>query len=779
MSRRSSPGILRILLALALLAAVFLFSLEGIRPPAPLSPEAPANVFSAGRAQAVLNRLVGTGLPHPTGSAADDVVRARILEEFTKLGYAPEVQTGFACDEYGSCATVKNVVARWDGAEAHASAAPEASPAKQAILIAAHYDSVPAGPGASDDGMGAATVLEIARALKSLPQPRHSIVLLIDEGEESGLLGARAFVDQHPWAREVAAAVNVDNRGTSGPSLMFETGSANAWAIRLYVKHATHPAASSIFYTAYKQLPNDTDFTVFKAAGYQGVNFAIIGDVEHYHTPLDNFENADPASLQHHGDNALPVLLALANADLANPPQTEAVYFDIFERWTVQWPATWTLSIALIAAIVLVFQIAWLGYNKRVTPAEIGFGLITWLATILVTLAVAFLLRWLIHKGGGLPVNWVAHALPVELAFWSLAFTVVVWLALAFSGGAGFWGIWSGVWIWWALLGVVIAWREPGFSYMLLVPTCVAALAGLPFTLRRRKKLKGSSIAAILPLLAAGVVGFAPTIVLYDAMGARVLALIAVLVALLLTPLAPLVPDLRSAPGLSRLAILGAALGVPILAAFTVVVVPAYSAKSPERVNLQYVQDADSGNSQWIVHPDSGRLPETIRLAASFHRVDRGPFPWSTAPAFLANAPHQYLAAPTFTVLESSQAGDRRSYRALLRSERGVANTVVFFPPDSGIASVRIEDMPLQPETDRIRKYLNGWTIYECVTTPAKGVEISFTLPIGSPVEVYVVDESYGLPLEGMYLLKARPFTATRSQDGDVTIVTRRVQLLP
>jgi hypothetical protein len=62
---------------------------------------------------------------------------------------------------------------------------------------------------------------------------------------------------------------------------------------------------------------------------------------------------------------------------------------------------------------------------------------------------------------------------------------------------------------------------------------------------------------------------------------------------------------------------------------------------------------------------------------------------------------------------------------------------------------------------------------------PAKGVEITFTLPAGKPVEVYALDETYGLPLEGLFLVKARPFTATPSQDGDVTVVSRRVQLLP
>jgi hypothetical protein len=62
---------------------------------------------------------------------------------------------------------------------------------------------------------------------------------------------------------------------------------------------------------------------------------------------------------------------------------------------------------------------------------------------------------------------------------------------------------------------------------------------------------------------------------------------------------------------------------------------------------------------------------------------------------------------------------------------------------------------------------------------PAAGIEIRFSLPEGKPVEVYAVDESYGLPEEGKFLLKSRPLTATPSQEGDVTVVTRTVQLNP
>jgi hypothetical protein len=752
-----------------LLLAILALSIGGLRPPPPKPSNAPAAEFSASRAVDTLHRILGPDVPHPVGSAANYDVRTRILDELSRMGYVPHVQTSFACSEFVNCATVNNVLARLEGTEPGS-----------AVLLAAHYDSVPAGPGDSDDGTGAAAVLEIARALKSMPAPRHSVIFLLDDGEEAGLLGAHAFVDSHPWAKEVRAVVNLDARGTSGPSLLFETGSANNWAIRLYAKHAARPAASSISYTVYKQLPNDTDFTVFKSAGYQGLNFAFIGGVGQYHTRLDNSANVNPASLQHHGENALPVVLALANADFRKVPAHQAVFFDLFGRWIIHWPARRTLAFALGAMILLLLQIGWMIRNKRLALREFLWGMIAWLVTMAATGILALLLGRLIHAAGGTPINWIAHPLAIQIAYWSLALAVVMTHPMVFARRAGFWGLWSGVWTWWGLLSIVLASQTPGFSYTIVVPLGVAVLAGLPATMRRSGSGSTlSSLAVILPVAAAGIVGFAPALLLYDGLGIRGMILVALVVGLILTPIAPLCTDLRGAPGLRGLALPWIPILATALAAFAAVVVPTYSAKVPERVNISYWQDADSGKSQWIVDPESGRLPEPIRLAASFRRADHGAFPWYTRAAFVSEAPRLDLAAPTFTILESTQADGMRSYRALLRSERGAPSAAILFPPDAGVESVRMGGQPLQPGTERIRSWFNGWAAYRCPAMPASGVQITFSLPAGKPVKVSVVDQSYGLPPEGTFLLNSRPLKATPSQDGDVTIISRRVEFLP
>jgi hypothetical protein len=764
----SGHGVRRIVFAVAVLAAIFVLTLLAEQPPAEKPASAPAKEFSAARAMGVLNRLVGSGVPHPVGSAANETIENLIESEFRALGYTTQVQPAFDCDEYGDCGSVKNLQAILNGSEVG-----------PAVLIAAHYDSVQAGPGAFDDAAGVAVVLEIARALKSMPPQRNPIIFLIDDGEEAGLLGAHAFVDQNLWAKSVRAVVNIDARGTSGPSLMFETGAANAWAVRLYRQSIKRPATSSIFYTAYKQIPNDTDFTVFKAAGWEGVNFAVIGGVIRYHTPLDNFENATAASVQHQGDNALESLLAFANADLSNPPPGEDVFFDVFERWTVAWPAGWTLPLALFAAVLLFFQISWMIWRKRLSLGEYLWGILEWIVMLVVTGLLAYILARLLHRLGATPVNWIAHPIPLLVTFWSLPISVVITHSMLFSRRSGFWGAWAGVWTWWTLLSVVVASLMPGVSYVVLVPSFVAALAGLPFTLRPKEKSAGSGWAATLPLALAAVLAFSPLVMLYTGLGNQFLIPIAVLVALVLTPLAPLYTSLQGAGDISRLAFPLSPVVVTGLAVFVTVVVPTYSAKAPEHANIDYWLDADAGKSQWLAFPESHRLPEPIRLATQFHRVDSGPFPWSTGSAFVADAPHVDLPPPTFTVLESSESAGKRIFRALLRSERGAPETMVMFPPGANVESVRMEGLPVAPKTERARRYFNGWDYYGCLTTPAKGIEITFQIPTGKSFELYALDRTYGLPPDGSFLLKARPLTAIPYSDGDMTVLSRRVQLIP
>ena len=146
------------------------------------------------------------------------------------------------------------------------------------------------------------------------------------------------------------------------------------------------------------------------------------------------------------------MILALANSDLTSPPVREAVFFDLFERGVVMWPAGWSLPVAIVALILLLFQVGWLIAKNRLLPSALLWGFVNWLAIFVTTGVLALILQKILHATGVTPTNWLAHPLPLQIAFWCLAISVVTVLSLAFESRTGYWGLWAGVWIWCCLL---------------------------------------------------------------------------------------------------------------------------------------------------------------------------------------------------------------------------------------------------------------------------------------------------------------------------------------
>ena len=108
--------------------------------------------------------------------------------------------------------------ARTGGTRAQYCGTPGRDGQRQGALLMAHYDSVPNSPGASDDGAAVASLLETLRALRGGPRLKNDVIFLFTDGEEVALLGSKAFVEEHPWARDVGLVLNFEARGYTGPS---------------------------------------------------------------------------------------------------------------------------------------------------------------------------------------------------------------------------------------------------------------------------------------------------------------------------------------------------------------------------------------------------------------------------------------------------------------------------------------------------------------------------------------------------------------------------------
>lgn len=748
-----------LVVGLVLLALVLWVVAARRQPPAPKPENAPAAEFSGARAHGVLRDLLGDGRPHPTGSPANAAVRDRVIAQLRTLGYSPEVQRSFACSPMRNiCAHVENVVARLEGTARDG-----------AVLLMAHYDSVPAGPGASDDMAGVATVLEAARALKSGPPPRNPVILLLNDGEELGLVGAQAFVDS-PLVREVKVVVNVEARGSSGPSLMFESIGDNGWLIPHFAAGAPHPITSSVFVTIYELLPNNTDLTVFKGSGVHGLNFAYVENPLHYHTAADTVENLAPASLQHHGDNALGTVRQLAQADLANTPKGRAVFFDVLGWSVVRWPVPWTVPLAILT-VVLMLSVFVIGRRRgQVTAGGLLTGVLAFLAVVLLAGVLAFGLAMLVSRT--VPVPWIAHWFPLVAGFWLLPLGVAGLLFPGLARRAGRLGITVGVWLVWSLFGLILAFVAPGISYLFLVPALIAGMA-LQAVLRATS-VTTVAVGVMLPVLIAGLLWFPILAPLYHGLGSGALVPIAVLMAIFVSGLAPLFRVTR--PGLRRavtaLAFVAALAGIGVALAS-----PPYAASSPQAVSIQYHQEADTARSRWLVF-STPPFPQELRQGAEFGAQRERGYPWygERFRLWQAPAPRLDAPAPTLTVLEQAPQGSGRRVRVLLASQRGAPMGTLLIPEAAQLRSVSIDGRPVRFGEKGPQPQFGNYEI-ELRTLPASGAELELVFGTSAPQDVYVGDQSYGLPPFAEALDRARPAGSVRSQDGDTTLVTSRVRI--
>ena len=243
---------------------------------------------------------------------------------------------------------------------------------------------------------------------------------------------------------------------------------------------------------------------------------------------------------------------------------------------------------------------------------------------------------------------------------------------------------------------------------------------------------------------------------------------------------ATLLPLLAAASRRARRQVMATAVLFAVGGLAVTLSLPTYSAEWPERINLEYWLDADTGQSHYLARCDSLRLPAALAAAAPFEPVPRPRFAESGSLAFHAAAPKIALAAPELRLTAEptpASPAPGTHYELRLRSLRGAPEALVVFP-----ASAHVVDIALATAAGRVRTKLNtlrgGATLLDIVSLPAAGVDISVDAAGRLPVAVQVFDQSYAFPA-GETLQRARPPNATSSQDGDLTVVHRTVSLYP
>lgn len=569
--------------------ALIVLMLLGLWVARPIGLEPPETIdtpFDTERAIGRLAVILGDQRPHPADSDANDAVIERLIGQIRQAGFAPEIRDQFHCNDFREgaaiCARTRNVFF-WVTA-----------PGDDAVLMMAHHDSVPAGPGAGDDGLGVAAAIEVAYLMKDRPFQRP-VAVLITDAEEAGLIGAAAFAAKDPLAKRMGAIVNLEARGTTGTANMFQTGNPNARDVAAIRRTGFVPVANSLGADLFEHLPNDTDLTMLLPLGIDAANYAIIGGGMRYHTARDDLAALDLRSVRHMGANAIAAVEGFAASDGGGPEGR--VVFSSVGSWAFLvvpvWLAGLCLALTFVSAVIVFVRSSGEGWKRTL------FAPLLALIAGLVCAILAAMLLGALRADDSFGAAW-----PIAIRFF--------YAAAALSGAALV--LWrmrgnpvrltAAAWIWLSvLLGGAFAFI-PGFTTLILlatIPLVLAAAASFVPAARRAVPWLLAAAAIIYLLMALPVAGG-----LEDGLFVEYSAPAAIF---LLFGLLFLLPggDAR------RMAL--ASLAVLAVAFVTALAVPAYSPDMPRKLNV--VHDQKGTESALLIY-DNGPLPAAMHAAAAF-----------------------------------------------------------------------------------------------------------------------------------------------------------------
>jgi peptidase M28-like protein len=728
----------RIGVALGLLVLCAISILQVARPPRAVSATASDTTFSAERAMRHVEQIAQR--PHSMGTADHDRVRDYIVAQLSALGLRPQIQQATAIGtRYRQAGHVQNILAHFPGRD----------PNGKAVLVMAHYDGVEAGPAASDDGAGSAALLETLRALRASKRPlAHDVVALFTDGEEAGLLGAAAFVRENSWAKDVAAVLNFEARGTSGRSFMFETGPGNLDAARA-LRSAGDATAGSVYATIYRTLPNDTDLSEVAVLGLPALNFAFADGVERYHTSHDDIAHLNPGSLQHHGSQMLAMVRTFGTEPLPRTRTGDGVFFDLPIIGLVVYPVGLELPLAIIALVLV---------GILVVRDRKGAG-----AGVLATLVA------LIVSG---VIGLVVGKMFVGPAVWS-GWNATGLLLLTLSATAACYAIasrWStprglhvGALIVWLALALALSAGTPGVGYLFTWPLLFAAGAAL---LSSGREIGQWAAAVVTLLLLVGLI-YGVSVVMLGVVGTGAIALCVVtsLVTLLLAPQLELVAGNARWSGAPWLAGAGVVcLVIPVLTVHP-------SADHPLRSALVYAENADSSDAwlgtlgsstnAWtrdvIDQGTPGPIPAwTARLS------DGGRFTGRKVQRVPLGGPNAILVGDTLI------SGIRR---VVLRVN-APAGTTGLVMRTRGVKVLTSSIDGRVVDTTRYRYHVRDW-VMEYWAVPDTGATVSLAIPAGGHIDFDLAARRPGIPPVPNMTIPRRPSYIVPSQTGDVSIIYR------
>ncbi|EGV60875.1 hypothetical protein CANTEDRAFT_111550 [Yamadazyma tenuis ATCC 10573] len=223
-----------------------------------------------------------------------------------------------------------------------------------ALLISAHFDSVPSSYGITDDGAGIASLLGVLDYFTSekVPQPTRTIIFNFNNNEEFGLYGAYAFLN-HPWSKLVKYFINLEGTGEGGKAILFR---GTDYEITKEYNAVRFPYASSIFQQAFNSriIHSETDYKVyFETGGMRGIDIAFYKPRDIYHTGYDDISHTSKKALWHMLSSALDFVETYLEAEKPSKQFASFVSFLNF-FFIVSLPKLIIFNISLLVLVPVV-----------------------------------------------------------------------------------------------------------------------------------------------------------------------------------------------------------------------------------------------------------------------------------------------------------------------------------------------------------------------------------------------------------------------------------------
>lgn len=715
--------------------------------------------FSATKAIKRLKEfLPANNMPHPVNSDANLLVRDRIIDQINEIGISTEIQSTTGCTNFRSavvCAKVDNVIATIPGTDSSTT-----------VLMMAHYDSHPSGPGAGDAGHAVAIIIELLDMLKKQPPLKNNLVILINEGEEAGLLGAEAFMANHPLSKTIDVVINMEARGNQGKSLLFETGENNYGLIKLYQQNAKEPMSNSISYEVYKLLPNDTDLTVTKRYGIPGVNFAFSGRVNHYHTALDNIENLSPGSVQHQGDNAYAMLVPLLSTDLNSLAQGNAVYTDILSRFMIVWPVSIIIPLTFFALMLLAL-ISWkLISTNKISKGQLASSLPFAFAIIIISGLSSYSVLFLVQLLGKEAQPWLVEPLTMRIAIWLLPLSTSLFFASKLKDKLGFWGLVMAANVLLVVISIATSLTMPGLSYLALLPLLIFGTFMSIALILEKTSNTVVTIIITLSLLTMALIVFPFMLLLESAMGFTLAPAFGVLISLVIIVALPL---LLFANHKSIKQLVLTSLAISILGLLVTTQLPMFSKDSPQALNFEYLQQGEKATVQAITgHP----LSQKMIAESAFSNAQKITRPWSAAKFSSIDVNSLALPEPELNIISATITNNEQKINVQFSSKNPTGQFLIYSKDNNRLKNIVIDEQTIQfPKNEGHPQY------FMCKGKDCEGVTFLLTISGTEPIEIGLIDYSFGLPESLKYIAETRGELAHQIQTGDVSLVHKLVEL--